>query len=151
MQVRANDDGLVLQQLRYAEEVRSLAELDIPQADVSRPELQLALQLVEQIAADEFDPGQFHDEEKARVMAAIDEKVKGRQIVASAHEEDFVAGSGQVIDLMDALRASLGGHGKKAAKPSNVTPLKAPPARKAAKRVAAEPAAAPAARKRASK
>jgi DNA end-binding protein Ku len=153
-QIRANEDGLILQQLRYAEEVRSLADLDIPKAEVSKAELQLALQLVEQIAADEFDPTQFTDEEKARVLAAIDEKVKGKQIVASSHEEDAVAGSGQVIDLMDALRASLGGAKKpaKEAKPaSNVTALKAAPAaRKAAKRVAAEPEAAPA-RKRASK
>jgi DNA end-binding protein Ku len=157
-QIRANEDGLILQQLRYAEEVRSLADLDIPKAEVSRPELQLALQLVEQIAADEFDPGQFEDEEKARVLAAIEEKVKGKQIVASSHEEDGVAGSGQVIDLMDALRASLGGKkpakDSKDAKASNVTELKPKPtpARKAAKRVAAEPEAAPApARKRAGK
>ncbi len=147
-QIRANDDGLILQQLRYAEEVRSLADLDIPKA-----ELQLALQLVEQIAADEFDATVFEDEEKSRVLAAIEEKVKGKQIVASSHEEDGAAGTGQVIDLMDALRASLGGTKKPAkdSKPSNVTQLKAaPPARKAAKRVAAEPEAAPA-RKRAGK
>ena len=121
---------------------------------MSRSELQLALQLVEQIAADEFDPGAFQDEEKGRVLAAIEEKVKGKQIVASSHEEDGPAGSGQVIDLMDALRASLGGAAKKPAKESkrsNVTALKAAPAaRKAAKRVAPEPEAAPA-RKRASK
>jgi DNA end-binding protein Ku len=157
-QIRANEDGLILQQLRYAEEVRSLADLDIPKAEVSKPELQLALQLVEQIAADEFDPTQFEDEEKGRVLAAIEEKVKGKQIVASSHEEDGAAGSGQVIDLMDALRASLGGKTPAKAgggKPSNVTALKpkaAAPARKAAKRVAAEPEAAPApARKRAAK
>lgn len=155
-QIRANEDGLILQQLRYADEVRSLADLDIPKAEVSKPELQLALQLVEQIAADEFDPAQFEDEEKARVLAAIDEKVKGKQIVASSHEEDDAAGSGQVIDLMDALRASLGGKkppAKDAAKASNVTQLKPKPApaRKAAKRVAAEPEAAPAPRKRAHK
>jgi DNA end-binding protein Ku len=158
-QIRANEDGLILQQLRYADEVRSLADLDIPKADVSRPELQLALQLVEQIAADEFDPTQFEDEEKGRVLAAIEEKVKGKQIVASSHEEDGVAGSGQVIDLMDALRASLGGKkpGKEAkdGRASNVTALKPkapPPARKAAKRVTVEPEAAPApARKRAGK
>lgn len=144
-QIRANDDGLILQQLRYAEEVRSLVDLDIPQADVSKAELQLALQLVEQIAADEFDPTQFEDEEKARVLAAIDEKVKGKQIVASSRAEDGAADSGQVIDLMDALRASLGGKRPAAAagKPSNVTALKTVPARKAAKRVAAEPEAAP--------
>ena len=156
-QIRANEDGLILQQLRYAEEVRSLADLDIPQAEVSKPELQLALQLVEQIAADEFDPAQFEDEEKARVLAAIDEKVKGKQIVASSHEEDGTPGSGQVIDLMDALRASLGGKKPakeaKDAKPSNVTALKPKPApaRKAAKRVNAEPEAAPASRRRAQK
>ena len=156
-QIRANEDGLILQQLRYAEEVRSLADLDIPQAEVSKPELQLALQLVEQIAADEFDPTQFEDDEKARVLAAIEEKVKGKQIVASAHEEDGTPGSGQVIDLMDALRASLGGKKPakeaKEAKPSNVTALKPKPApaRKAAKRVNAEPEAAPAPRRRAQK
>ncbi|MCE4556936.1 Ku protein [Pelomonas cellulosilytica] len=154
-QVRANDNGLILQQLRYAEEVRSLNDLDIPKAEVSRPELQLALQLVEQIAADEFDPTEFHDEEKARVLAAIDEKVKGKQIVASSHDEEVAATSGQVIDLMEALRASLGGGAKKSvgkdSKPaSNVSQLKPAPARKAAKRVAAEPEATPA-RKRATK
>ena len=152
-QVRANDDGLILQQLRYAAEVRSLADLGIPKADVSKPELQLALQLVDQIAADHFDPTQFHDEEKQRVLAAIDEKVKGRKIVASSREEHGPVGGGQVIDLMDALRASLGGKPSKSAKPSSakVTELKPAPARKAAKRAAAEPEAAPAPRRRAHK
>ncbi|MDR7268629.1 DNA end-binding protein Ku [Pelomonas saccharophila] len=107
-QVRANEDGLILQQLRYSAEVRSLAALDIPKTAVSKPELQLALQLVDQIAADSFDPEQFHDEEKERVLAAIEEKVKGKKIVTSSREEHGPVGGGQVIDLMDALRASLG-------------------------------------------
>jgi DNA end-binding protein Ku len=138
-QVRANEDGLILQQLRYAAEVRSLRDLGIPKAEVSKPELQLALQLVDQIAADSFDPAQFHDEEKQRVLAAIEEKVKGKKIVASSREEHGPVGGGQVIDLMDALRASLGKKPPaKAAKTSaKVTPL---PARKtAAKRASAEP------------
>jgi len=107
-QVRANEDGLILQQLRYSAEVRSLAALDIPKTTVSKPELQLALQLVDQIAADSFDPEQFHDEERERVLAAIEEKVKGKKIVTSSREEHGPVGGGQVIDLMDALRASLG-------------------------------------------
>ncbi len=126
-QIRANEDGLILQQLRYSAEVRSLAALEIPKTTVSKPELQLALQLVEQIAADSFDPGQFHDEEKERVLAAIEEKVKGKKIVMSSREEHGPVGGGQVIDLMDALRASLGkkpaakeGKAKASAK---VTPL----------------------------
>jgi len=142
-QVRANEDGLILQQLRYSAEVRSLAALDIPKTTVSKPELQLALQLVDQIAADSFDPEQFHDEEKERVLAAIEEKVKGKKIVTSSREEQGAVGGGQVIDLMDALRASLGNKpaakaekADKADKPragaktsAKVTPL---PARKAA-------------------
>lgn len=141
-QVRANEEGLILQQLRYSAEVRSLAALDIPKTTVSKPELQLALQLVDQIAADSFDPAQFHDEEKERVLAAIEEKVRGKKIVTSSREEEGAAGGGQVIDLMDALRASLGKKpaAKAGAKTSaKVTPL--PAAKKAAaKRSESEPA-----------
>ncbi|KQV89428.1 Ku protein [Pelomonas sp. Root1237] len=155
VQVRANDDGLILQQLRYAAEVRSLADLDIPKASISKPELQLALQLVEQIAADSFEPALFHDEEKDRVLAAIEEKVKGRKIVASTREEHGPTGGGQVIDLMDALRASLGSKpaGKPAVKAGGKTSAKVTPmpARKAATRDAAEPEAAAPKRLRARK
>lgn len=165
VQIRATDDGLILQQLRYADEVRSLKalEIELDEVEVKKPELQLALQLVDQIASDEFDPDAFEDEEKKRVLAAIDEKVAGKQIVASAHAEDQAAG-GQVIDLMEALRSSLGhkpatkAAARAAAKPgTNVTPLQTA-ARKGAKRAAArtaaakdEPAAAPAPRARARK
>lgn len=128
VQVRANGDGLILQQLRYAEEVRSLEDLGIEKASVSAPELQLALQLIETIAAETFEPEDFQDEEKARVLAAIDAKVKGKEIVASAHSEDSLTGTGtgQVIDLMDALRSSLATKpsAKAAKQSSNVTKLK---------------------------
>ncbi|MDR7333799.1 Ku protein [Roseateles asaccharophilus] len=157
VQIRATDDGLILQQLRYAAEVRSLSTLDIPKPSVSKQELQLALQLVEQIAADSFDPDDFVDEEKQRVLAAIEQKVKGKEMVASSRSEDEATGSGKVIDLMDALRASLGGVSKskpaaaptKAHKTSNVTTLKprAAAARKTTKRATAT--AEPAPRKRA--
>ena len=107
VQVRATADGLVLQQLLYAEEVRSLKDLDIDPVEVSGAELQLALQLIEQNAEASYDPIRFKDEERQRVLAAIDQKIAGKQIVASAHQEDEPA-SGQVIDLMAALQASLG-------------------------------------------
>lgn len=107
VQVRPTEDGLVLQQLLYAEEVRSLKELGIEQVDVSKPELQLALQLIDQISEPAYDPSQFKDEEKSRVLAAIDAKIEGKEVVASTHSEDAPA-SGQVIDLMAALQASLG-------------------------------------------
>ena len=148
VQVRAADDGLVLQQLLYADEVRSLKDLNIEEVAISPAELQLALQLIDQISQETYDPSQFEDEEKKRVLAAIDAKIAGQEVVASAHSEDATAG-GQVIDLMAALQASLGG---KKAKPagkastSTVTELAEAKERKGVKRmtkVAAAPAAEP--------
>jgi DNA end-binding protein Ku len=153
VQVRPAEDGLVLQQLLYADEVRSLKDLDIDKVDVSSAELKLALQLIEQIAAESYDPAQYEDTEKKRILAAIDQKIAGKQIVAAAHPEDEAGG--QVIDLMQALQASLG---RKRAAPAkaDAAPAKAParaevaamldtkerkPVRRAAK--AEEPAVAP--------
>jgi len=112
VQVRVVEDGLVLQQLLYADEVRSLKDLNIEKADVSSAELKLALQLIDQITRDSYDPSEFKDEEKLRILAAIDQKIAGKEVVASAHAE--AATGGQVIDLMDALRASLSQRSAKA-------------------------------------
>lgn len=153
VQVRPVEDGLILQQLLYADEVRSLQDLDIEKVTVAPAELQLALQLIDQISQDTFDPTQFEDEEKQRVLAAIDEKIAGKQIVASAHSED--AATGQVIDLMDALKASLGSKAAtstaRSSKPAdkstrtNVTPMLEAKERKSARRAPARaPTPAPA-------
>src|SRR6188768_4325928 len=74
VQIRPNEDGLVLQQLLYADEVRSLRDLSIEPVTVTPAELQLALQLIDQISEDAYDPTQHVDEEKQRVLAAIDRK-----------------------------------------------------------------------------
>jgi DNA end-binding protein Ku len=105
VQVRAAQDGLVLQQLLYADEVRSLKDLDIEDIQPSEAEVKLALQLIDQIAEDSYDPTQFVDEEKKRILAAIDAKIEGKQVVAA--EEHESSGSGQIIDLTEMLRASL--------------------------------------------
>ncbi len=147
VQVRPVDDGLVLQQLLYADEVRSLKDLQIEPVSVTPAELQLALQLIDQISEDAYDPAKYEDEEKKRILAAIDQKIAGQQVVASARHEE--PSSAQVIDLMDALRASLGKKAAKA-KPVVLEPASATAAvpaakeRKGAKRAAApKPAAAP--------
>src|SRR6476620_11484449 len=113
VQVRPAEDGLVLQQLLYADEVRSMKELDIEKVTVSPAELKLAMQLIEQISEDTYDPTMFEDEEKKRILAAIDEKIAGKQVVAMEPVEPQAGG--QVIDLMEALRASLGTRGAGAA------------------------------------
>jgi DNA end-binding protein Ku len=123
VQVRPAEDGLVLQQLYFADEVRSLKDLNIEQVDVTQGELDLALQLIDQIAADSYDPQAYKDEEKQRILTAIDKKIAGQQIVA--HEEVESPASGQVIDLMEALRASLNKRGAAAAKGAPAKPAPA--------------------------
>jgi len=152
VQVRPTEDGLVLQQLLYADEVRSMSELDIEKVTVSPAEVQLATQLIEQISVDNYDPAQFKDEEKGRILAAIDKKIAGKKIVVNEHPDDTrsTTGGGQVIDMMDALRASLakrgGGKAASAAKAEEAAiPAGALKERKPARRAAAAaPAAAPA-------
>jgi len=120
VQIRTAEDGLVLQQLLHAAEVRSLKELDIEKVDYSPAELNLALQLIEQNAQDAYDPSEFKDEERIRILAAIDKKVAGKKIVESEPSE--APAGAQIIDLMDALRASLGRKGDKAAPSAKATP-----------------------------
>jgi DNA end-binding protein Ku len=137
VQVRAEDDGLVLQQLLYAEEVRSLKDLNIEKLEPSAAELKLALQLIDQISQDAYDPTMFEDEEKKRILEAIDAKIAGEEIIAAEHLEDG-GGSAQVIDLTQMLMASLEKQSSTAGKkpraapasPSQVvTPIRRPAAK----------------------
>ena len=105
VQVRAHEDGLVLQQLLYADEVRSLKDLDIEVLAPPAAELKLALQLIEQISAETYEPTMFEDEEKKRILAAIDAKIEGREIVAVEQAES--TGGAEVLDLTEMLKASL--------------------------------------------
>jgi DNA end-binding protein Ku len=131
VQVRAKEEGLILQQLLYADEVRSLEDLEIEQLEPSASELKLALQLIDQISQESYEPALFEDEEKKRILAAIDAKIAGEEIVAAEHPED--AASGQVIDLAEMLKASLV---RNATSGPQVRPA-------AAKRSASPPAGAP--------
>ncbi len=101
--IRPLDDGLVMQQLMYAGEVRSIGDLDIPKMDVREGELKLAKQLIEQQSVDRFDPSEYTDDVTKRIEAAIQKKVEGQEITMAEEPE----GGAQIIDLMEALRASL--------------------------------------------
>ena len=134
VQVRTAEHGLVLQQVLYAEEVRSLRDLKISLVPAGNAELQLALQLIEHSSEDAFDPTQFVDEEKQRILAAVERKVAGQQIVAPDVTEG--SGSAEVIDLMTALRASLKRlPGNRQAAPGSTAGIRARP-RKAVRRSA---------------
>ena len=101
--------GLVMQQLFYEDEIRSFAEVPIGEdVQLKEAEVSLAIQLIEQIAADRFEAGKYSDEVRGRILAAIQQKVEGQEVVAVAEE----APKAQIIDLMEALKASLGAGGR---------------------------------------
>ena len=135
--IRAVEHGLVMQQLMYAGEVRPFNEIEIPPTEVKDAELKLARQLIDAQTSKAFDPTEYTDTVAERVHKAIEGKVAGHEITMTEAPET----GAQVIDLMEALRASLE---KKGAKPGAATPAKGTKAdaRKPAKRAqAAEPAA----------
>lgn len=105
--------GLVLQQLLYKDEVRPISEVPLPTAEVREPELKLARQLIDQIASETFDPTQYHDEVRERIQADIERKVEGQDITESEEPSPEPA---RIIDLMEALKASLGKGNKAGAK-----------------------------------
>ena len=97
--------GIVLHQLHYADEVKAFSEVPIKEGKPGTPaELKLAVQLIQQIAQPHFDPQSSADEVKGRILALIQQKVDGQDITAPAP----AATQAQVMDLMDALRKSLG-------------------------------------------
>jgi DNA end-binding protein Ku len=111
--IRPLDDGLAMHQLHFKAEVRDLKDLGIEPAAVSEPELKLAQQLIDHLAEKRFDPNEYADEHKARVQAAIDKKVEGKEV--SLAEAPVSNRGGNVIDLMEALRASIDSRGSKSA------------------------------------
>ena len=114
-------EGLVMQQLLYAGEVRSIRDIDIPKTEVRDAELKLAGQLIEQQTSEKFDPNTYTDEVRARIEAAVQRKVEGKEItMAEAPQE-----GAQVIDLMEALRASLEKKPAKKAQTAKAAPRKA--------------------------
>lgn len=109
--VRPMDGVLAMEQLHYAGELRSARDVPLPEVTVKPAELALAQQLIEQSATDEFHPEQYHDQVRDRVLAAIQQKVDGQEITAEPQE----APQAKIIDLMDALKASLAKKGAAAA------------------------------------
>jgi len=112
--VRPMGNGLVMEQLRYADEVRPQSEVPIPEAEFKEAELKLAMQFVSQLATDEFHPENYQDEFRNRLLEIIRQKSEGQAVTMAAPE----APRAQIIDLMEALKASLAQPAKAAASKS---------------------------------
>src|ERR1043166_7482009 len=95
---------LVMEQLHYADELRPTSEVPIPEGDVKAAELSLAKQLIEQASTDAFQPDKYKDTVRERVLETIQRKVDGQDITSDVAAD---TGGGKIIDLMEALKASL--------------------------------------------
>jgi DNA end-binding protein Ku len=112
--LRPYEDGLILHTMYYADEVRDFSAIDIERAPVKEKEVKLAEMLINELTEKKFNPLQYKDEYRKRLMDRIRAKAQGKTVVAEEKEEKK---AGEVIDIMDALRRSLeGGRTRVAAK-----------------------------------
>jgi DNA end-binding protein Ku len=134
--LREAQGGLMLHGLYYADEVSDFSEIDHGEgASIKEGELGLAVKLIDQLAAEEFQPAKYEDEYRKRALALIEQKVAGQEVVSAPS----AAPKAQIIDLMEALKASLDAKARPARAKGSVAeePARRRPAR--AKGAVAEP------------
>jgi DNA end-binding protein Ku len=110
--LRPKNGRLVMEQLHYADELRPVSEVEVPEGDVKPMELTLAKQLIEQTSTDSFEPAKYKDVVRERMLGEIEKKVAGQEILVSEKPSEP---SGKIIDLMEALKASLASQPKQEA------------------------------------
>jgi len=107
--LRSTGDRLMMQQLYHADEVRPVNEVPVPDRKSSPAELKLARQLIEQVSSQKFEPEKYSDEVRKRIEQLIKAKAKGQPIEAPEPRR-----KAEVVDLMEALKKSLGQGGRRA-------------------------------------
>jgi DNA end-binding protein Ku len=111
-------DAIVLNTLRYQDEIRSMDDLKLPSAHsknaaVSDKELQMALSLVDGMTED-WHPEQYHDTYREDILALVEKKVQANEtktITEAAPDKQRAAAAGNVVDLVALLKQSIGKHG----------------------------------------
>ena len=117
--LRPQDGRLVMEQLHYADELRPTTEVPVPDGDVQEKELKLAMMLIDQTSNEAFEPTKYKDTVRERVMEMIQQKIEGREITA---EVAGPTGGDKIIDLMEALKASLAKTAAKEEKIPDIVP-----------------------------
>jgi DNA end-binding protein Ku len=103
--IRSAQKGLMLHFMYFADEVRDFSEVDKgDEAKIKPGEMDLAHRLIDELSKDNFRPDQYADEYRTRVLAAVEMKVEGQEVTSLAPQAQRT----QVIDLMEALKQSLG-------------------------------------------
>jgi DNA end-binding protein Ku len=106
--IRAAQEGLMLHTMFFSDEIKDFGEVDKgADAKVKPGELELAERLLAELTSEHFKPEKYSDEYRGRVLAVVESKVEGREVTSLAPQAQRT----QVIDLMEALKQSLGKRG----------------------------------------
>lgn len=105
--VRPMGEGLVLEQLKYQEELRDFEDVPLDSVEVADGELDLAVQIIEQRTNETFEPDKFEDAVRAHMLELIQRKVEGKEVSVAPEERP----EAKIIDLMEALKASVSAGG----------------------------------------
>jgi DNA end-binding protein Ku len=108
--LRPSGERLEMIQLYNEDEVRPSSEVPVETRSATAGEVKLATRLIESIASKEFDPGKYGDEVRRRIQKLIQAKVQGKDITAPVPQKR----KAEVVDLMEALQASLARKGQPA-------------------------------------
>ncbi len=100
MAIIPREEGILISTMHYADDIKELQKQYTKPA-VSEQELNMAKMLINSMDTP-FDPSKYKDEYQAKLRALIESKINGKEIVAAKDEEP-----GKVIDLMEALKASV--------------------------------------------
>ena len=103
--VRPMDDGLIMEQLKHEDELRTFEDVPLEVCDIADSEPDLAIKVIDQRVNEEFEPGKYEDEVRSRIMQLIEQKVGGQEIAMPPDEQP----EARIIDLMEALKASVDG------------------------------------------
>jgi DNA end-binding protein Ku len=103
--IRPSQEGLMLHTMYFVDEIRDFGEVDKGENAKLKPgEMDLAQRLVDELSSEAFKPEKYTDEYRTRVLGAVEAKVEGKEVTSLAPQAQRT----QVIDLMDALKQSLG-------------------------------------------
>jgi len=129
--IRSDGKVLTLTTMRFADEVVPASELEIVPEKAAKPakrEQEMAEQLIESLSTD-FEPKAYHDEYREQLLALIERKAEGKEIVASDAEAPKATKTPDLMAALEASIAAVGGRAKK--KPAKKASKKAPPKAKA--------------------
>jgi DNA end-binding protein Ku len=128
--IRPYEDGLVLHTMYYADEVRDFGAIEHEGGEAREKELKLAEMLIDELSQKKFNPVQFKDEYRERLLDRIRAKSHGKTIESETKEEKK---GGEVVDIMEALRRSLEGGKPAKAAPRRAAPRRASTAKKSSR------------------